>query len=76
MDDMPTIAVTPNLFVGTEPPNVSGEFILVSTWNEAAQVLMERGLTNEEAWNRIHAVKMGVGYDAETFKPSPGQDIF
>jgi hypothetical protein len=74
----PTIAITPTLFVGPEPPSVSGHYIHVTTYTEAADILVERGLSREAAWHRIRSVTHDVGYDTEgLFVEAPGQeDLF
>ena len=70
----PTIAITPTLFVGPNPPTVSGQFIWVTTYNEAADILVQRGLSEDQAWDRIRSVTTGSGYDDGLFNPSPGQE--
>lgn len=71
----PTIAITPTLFVGPHPPDIEGPFIQVTTYTEAAEILIQRGMSEDKAWDRIRSVLHGTGYDEELFHPSPGQDL-
>ena len=74
MSDQP-IAITETLFVGPNPPNISGSFVHVTSYEDAADVLVARGMTREDAWERIKAIlDSDHGYDGDLFQPSPGQE--
>jgi isocitrate dehydrogenase kinase/phosphatase len=76
-DRQPTIAITPTLFVGPNPPDVKGWFVHVTTYEEAAEILIERGMPKEAAWERIRDVTTAVANGDELFVAAPGQeDLF
>ncbi len=47
------IAITPTLFLGPRPPELTGHFVHVTTLASAAEVLMQRGMSEQDAWERI-----------------------
>jgi len=67
------IAITPDLFFGTEDPKVSGHYTLVSSLEEVIDELVARGMTPEEAQERVAWVFNSV--HGELFVAAPGQDI-
>jgi hypothetical protein len=74
LDPQP-IAVTPTLFVGPNPPDVSGHFVHVTTFEDAAKILIERGMTEHRAWARISSIVNNTPYGMDDlFATPPGED--
>ena len=64
------IAITPDLFFGTEDPKVSGHYTLVSSLEEVIDELVARGMTPEEFGGIVVAYEpvwaIGTGKTATT----------